>query len=321
MKKIFLVCILAATIIGCKKDPMKEINSGDWNHEKQLISLAFTNQAGDADIDLSAEDIAKGSAVVNIVAVDYSSPIMITAMEISYGATASVSAGESLSFDPVTHSATIDVTSADGSVRTYTVTAIELVEPLLGTWNITGMDVYGGAATKWGCSAMMNMLTDGGVSWDATTGPAAELDNTLTFTLEGVNENGETYGTCLHDAGADGLYADFTWQTPPDGYTLVDGNPHFRQIPAGESNWVHNFSAGTITFEKDGVTTTVVDFLETPGDYDFVGEEETRTLTVTASAFGFVGMDFLPWDDGILYSTYGRMMYWPMEFFVQVEKQ
>ncbi len=322
MKRLILMLCVAATIISCQRDPLADIRSGEWNKEKQLISISFTSQVGDADISISAEDITVGTAIVNIMQPDYSQPMEVKSMEISYGSTASINVGDLVSFDPISRTATLEITAQDGKVRTYTLRADEVVEDLVGTWSITGFDVWGGAATQWGCSDMIDFLNpDKGCSWDATTGPAAELDNTLTFTFGGLNEAGETYGTCVNDAGADGLYADFTWVGAPDGYTLVDGNPNFRKIPTGQSNWTRNVSLGTITFEKDGVVTTVVDFIEEPGTFTCYGVEENRDLIVRSAAMGFKEMAFQGWDDNILWTTYGRVMHWPHEFFVQIEKQ
>lgn len=88
----------------------------------------------------------------------------------------------------------------------------------------------------------------------------AECDNVLTFTMTGVTDEGNTSGICINDAGADGKYADFIF--------LGDGNKEnpgvdidlkkfYRQIPEGESTWVRDYAANTITFtDKEGRKTT-----------------------------------------------------------------
>ncbi|MFI3262103.1 MAG: hypothetical protein R3Y26_04240 [Rikenellaceae bacterium] len=320
MKKILGLFIVITSIFSCQENPLEYIESGEWNKEKNLISITFAGQVGESELAVSAESNTLGYGNVVIMTPDYSQPIEIKTMEISYGSVASVNIGDKISFDPTTKTTEITVTAADGKNRTYTLTASALDEDLVGTWQIRGMNVWGGAATKWGCSAMMDVVNpNDGSMWDTTTGAAADLDNTLTFTLEGLNDDGNTYGTCVNDAGADGLDADFIWLSPAGGLDITDCNSNFRRIPTGKSKWTRNSAAGTVTFEKDGVSYTC-EFLYS-GNYDCVGEEETRSLTIDNNAFSFKDQTFLTdWNDNVLWSTYGRMVCWPLQFFVQVEK-
>lgn len=106
--------VAAVSLGSCQKDPLKEVEDGDWNKEKRLISLSFERQAGDASISINADDQSKGTIEVTIVNPDLSEPLLIKKMEISYGATASVAAGETLAFDETTNTAEITVTAATG---------------------------------------------------------------------------------------------------------------------------------------------------------------------------------------------------------------
>lgn len=321
MKKIFILFLLAMSIISCQKDPMSELNDGSWNKEKQLLSIRFTDQVGDASISISAEDSSQGFAEVTILSAQYDTPVEIVAMEVSYNATASVNLGETLIFDSTTKSAEITVTAETGDTRTYTITASELVEELLGTWYINGMNVLGGAATQWGCGAMIDIVGDNDRSmWDATTGTVAELDNTLTFTLEGLTDEGYTYGTCVHDAGADGLYADFTWLEPAGGLEYTDCNDNFRKIPTGTSTWTHNTTAGTVSFTQDGVTVTAS--MLGSGTHTIYGTEDSYELTVASNALDFTDLTWKTgWDDNVLWTTYGRVVCWPINFYVQYSRE
>ncbi len=320
MKRLFILFFLAASIISCQKDPMAEINDGSWNKEKQLLSIKFTDQVGDAAISINAEDMAKGDAEVVILLAKYDTPVEIKAMEISYGATASIGVGETLTFDSATKSATIDVTAQTGGTRTYTIVAKELEEELVGTWYINGMNVLGGAATKWGCGAMVDIVgSNDGSMWEATTGAVAELDNTITFTLEGLTDDGYTYGKCVNDAGADGLYADFTWLEPAGGLEFTDCNGEFRQIPTGESTWVHNTTNGTVSFTKEGVTSSGT--MMYAGTHTIAGDEDSYELVVAENALEFSGFSQKTgWDDNVLWTTYGRVVCWPLKYYIQYSK-
>lgn len=51
-------------------------------------------------------------------------------------------------------------------------------------------------------------------NWNGGYKPMVEDDNVLTITLNGVDsQTGDTYGTCYNDAGPDGKYADFKWNS------------------------------------------------------------------------------------------------------------
>ncbi len=316
--KAFILFMVAAAISlgSCQKDPQKEVEKGDWNKEKRIISLSFERQAGDASISINADDASRGTIEVTIVNPDLSEPLLIKKMEISYGATASVAAGQTLAFNETTNTAEITVTAATGGAsRVYTVSVNPLVENLEGTWEITGMNIFGGTGADYGGVDFVNLFTDASW-WNPTTGPAAELDNTLEFVFEGVDDSGCTYGTCTHSAGADGLYADFVWVgSIPDGQTVTDVNYNYRKIPAGESTWKRNYTDGTITFTSaDNVTTTCT--MVESGTIEYWG----KTLTINDNAFKFTGLQSVgSW--GPIYDVYDKVVYAPWDFYVQIKKR
>lgn len=313
--------VAAVSLGACQKDPLKEVEDGDWNKEKRIISLSFERQAGDASISINADDQSKGTIEVTIVNPDLSEPLLIKKMEISYGATASVSAGETLAFDETTNTAEITVTAATGGgTRVYTVSVNSLVENLEGTWEITGMDIFGGTGAYYGGVDFVDLFADASW-WDPTTGPAAEMDNTLEFVFEGVDDNGRTYGTCTNNAGEDGLYADFVWkgEIPEDESTannpVTDVNYNYRKIPAGESTWTRDYTNGTITFTTADNVTTSCTMVES-GNIEYWG----KTLTVDDNALKFTGLKSAgSW--GPIYSAYDKVVYAPWDFYVQIKKK
>lgn len=316
MKKIFTLAIIALSMaVSCQKDPLAEIEKGDWNKEKRLIGIKFAQQAGDATISINVDDISKGTAGVTIVNPDLSKPLTINEMEISYGASASVKKGDELKFDENTYSAEIVVTAATGGSRTYTITVTPLIETLEGIWDISTLDIFGGTGADYGGVDFVNLFADQSW-WDGTTGPNAELDNYLEFTFEGVDENGLTYGKCVHNAGEDGLYADFVWKGElPEGQTVTDVNYNYRKIPAGEFTWKRDYSTGEITFENEEGFKSACTFIES-GEIEYWGKK----LNIADNALKFSPLDKAgSW--GPIYSAYDKIVYMPWDYYVQIKKR
>lgn len=316
MKKYIIFAVVAAVaLVSCQKDPLEEIEEGKWNKEKRIISLVFDQQAGDAAISINVDDPLKGTIGVTIVNPDLSKPLTIKKMEISYGATASVEVGQTLKFDETSNSAEISVTAATGGTRNYTVTVTPLIEDLVGTWDINGLNIFGGTGAYYGGVDFVDLLFDASW-WNQQTGPAAELDNYLEFVFEGVDDNGRTYGTCTHHAGEDGLYADFVWAGElPEKQTVTDVNYNYRKIPAGECTWTRDYTAGTITFTTSDNVSTVCSMIGS-GTIEYWG----RTLTITDNALKFTGLKSVgSW--GPIYTPYDKIVYAPWDYYVQIKKR
>src|SRR5512145_2287784 len=180
----FLAIATAVTLLfGCEKNPLSDVESGDWNHERNIIGIRFNGQIGDASI-LRRENNAQIEFTYNTSAsVDFSA-IEITGLEISYGASASVIKGQKLNFENANRQSTITVTPVHGEPLNWVITLEPFTETLLGTWNIDKLIVFGGTGPDYGGAAVLKM-TDKSWCWSTTTGPAAEEDNTLTFELTG----------------------------------------------------------------------------------------------------------------------------------------
>ena len=170
--------------------------------------------------------------------------------------------------------------------------------------------VYGGTGPEYGGAAVVVMTSKSWV-WPAKGGPAAEQDNTLTFTLTGITEEGNTYGKVVNDAGADGLYADFIYIKDP----VTDVNNHYRKIPKGEGEWSRNYTTGTISFKFPNGETTTGTFIG-PGVED-LGNSKTRTTTNNAFRFTLNGTD----DWVKIYSDYDKFVKRPRVFWIDVTKQ
>lgn len=327
MKKIILVVSLIVVAIfqqSCVKDPLADIEEGKWNNERSVLSIKFKNQVGTAEI--RRIDDAKGGIYIklNVDAIPDLSKVELEKILLSYRATCSIQPGSTLDFNNAERKATITVTSQNGKTREYTIYATEFSETLIGTWTIDDLVLYGGTGPEWWGGAVLSLL-DKPWCWKGENSPQAECDNTLTFTMTEISDEGNTSGICVNDPGPDGKYADFIFdgsQNPDNPGVDIDLNRFYRQIPKGESHWVRNYTAGTITFtDKDGKTTISV--LENPGTYmlfkDDIGNNIEHWITIPHNAFSFQLSGTDDWTH--IYSDYDKFVKKPRKFFVMVTKQ
>ncbi|HNX65339.1 MAG TPA: hypothetical protein PKH02_00575 [Bacteroidales bacterium] len=307
-KIITIVLAAVLTLSGCQKDPLAEVNEGKWNKERNIIGITFNGQIGDAIISRDG-DIATIDFKYNTAAGELSA-VKLNGIEVSYGASASVSVGQTLNFDNTSSSAIITITSAQGKTLDWVVTLTPFTETLLGTWKISGLIVYGGTGPEYGGAAVIKM-TDKSWCWNTTTGPAAEQDNSLTFTLDGFTDDGNSYGKVVNNAGNDGLYADFIFtSSDPD----VDVNRFYRKIPTGEGSWLRNYSTGLVTFTFANGTTTSGTFVSA-GTETLYGSI-TKTTVDHSISFTLSGVD--DWSN--IYKDYDKFVSRPRKFWVDITK-
>lgn len=299
------------------KDLQDDVNDGGWNHERSIIDIQFENQVGTATIETVDATTGNISLSINIDAVPDLSSIKLKMLQLSYQATASLNVGDALNFENGSKSASITVTSTTGEKRDYTITVSEFQETLVGTWDVKKLTVYGGTGPEYGGGAVME-LADKPWCWSEAYGPQAECDNVLTFTMTGVSDDGNTSGVCVNDAGADGKYADFIFlgegNKENPGVDL-DLKKYYRQIPEGESTWVRDYAAKTITFtDKNGKKT--VGSLVDAGTED-LGNGLSMTIERNAFAFNINGTD--DWDN--IYSDYDKFAKKARRFWISVTKR
>ncbi len=302
---LLLLCLFA-----CVTDPWDDVSGGGWNNERSVLNIKFENQVGMAEINRIDEQTGEITITINIDAVPSLGAIAVSNLELSYGATSTITVGDPLSFENPDQSASFTVTSPTGKSRTYTVKATSFQETILGTYKITDLVVYGGTGPEYGGSAVVQMMNKPWV-WSDTDGPGVELDNTLTFELEGITEDGNTYGKVINDAGPDGLYANFVFVGDPE----TDVNHFYRKIPKGEGKWLRNYTTGEVIFTFENGTTATGSFIG-PGTEN-LGNDKSKTTTESALAFSLQGTD--DWDK--IYSDYDKFVKRPRKFWVDIEKQ
>lgn len=314
--KLFVLACFTAGLQSCQKDLQDEINDGKWNHERQILDIKLENQIGVAEIEV--EDATNGTIElsINVNAVPDLSNIKITNLQLSYQATSSVAVGDALNFENPERTAKLSVFSTTGEYRDYTIHVSEFTESVEGTWAILSLMIYGGTGPEYGGGAVM-ALTDKPWCWKENEGPACEYDNTLTFTMTGVSEEGNTNGVCINNAGADGKYADFTYigNNPENPNQTVDLAHFYRQIPAGESKWERNYAENTITFtDKDGRVTV--------GRFESAGTEDLgygHSFTISDNAFTFTLNGTDDWTN--IYQDYDKFVKKPRKYWISVKKK
>lgn len=312
---IFAIGCIGLLAQSCVKDLQDEINDGKWNHERQVIDIKFENQVGVAAIEALDATTGTIDITINVGAVPDLSAVKISSMQLSYQAVASANVGDALNFENPDRSATLSVTSTTGESREYTIHVSEFEEEIVGKWNIQALTIFGGTGPEYGGGAVM-ALADKPWCWSNETGPTAEYDNILTFTLDGITDDGNTYGTCVNDAGADGKYFDalFIGNNPETGEN-VDLKHFYRQVPEGESKWERDYAAGTISFtDKEGKVTT--------GSFvgagtENLGYDKSFTVTDNALAFALRGQD--DWTN--IYTDYDKFVKKPRKYWVTIKKQ
>lgn len=83
---------------------------------------------------------------------------------------------------------------------------------------------------------------------------SAELDNTITFTVDGKNAEGEPYGTFENNAGTDGAYGNFV--SDDASWPETDFNSRYRKVPTTAGTWIINEEKVIIT-DAGGVEYTL----------------------------------------------------------------
>lgn len=299
-------CILS--LAACKKSLMDDVDNDSWNKERNVLGIKFEGQVGKATITRNGDETLI-SFTYNVAEGDINS-VKIKNMEISYDASSSVKEGDSLDFDNETKSTTITITPKHGEPLVWHIKLNEFEEILLGTWNITGLYVYGGTGPAYGGAAILKM-SDKPWCWSATDGPSVEEDNTITFQLKGIDDSGNTFGTFDHAPGKDGKYTDFKFVDD----TEIDVNHFYRKIPKGTGNWYRNYAKGTLQIEfPDGSIEKCTLLNQSSVD---VGNGTVRNLNSPSLMFSLQGAD--NWDK--IYSDYDRFVANPRKFWIDISKQ
>lgn len=243
MKHIFkyiLGLTIALAMFSCQEDPMKEIADGNWNKERNILSVKLQNQFGPGEI-VRDEFETSVTVSVNKVGLDLSA-VKIDEIVLSYGASSSVTVGGTLNFDNADNKAELTVIAASGEELTWTIVVQPYDMFYVGNWSFTEQRIY--VNQEWGSKFDRPIQ-------DNFPNAALELDNSVTIAYKGY-ENGRTFGTINNAAGSDGEYGVFANDN-------VDISSKIRHlIPKGESTWQMDLATNTMYITKDGKTATAI---------------------------------------------------------------
>jgi hypothetical protein len=319
-KNIFLIFSVALICLSsCKKDPWDDISDGSWNHERTILDIKLEGQAGLAEIENTDATTGVITLKISPDLVADMSKVQIQTLSLSYKATSSVAKGETVDFSG-SSSPTITITSQTNESRTYTLNMTLFKEPLVGTYAINDLYVYGGTGPMYG-GAYSARIRDKSWLWTTgSTGPSAECDNYLVFTMSKITDEGNTTGDCYNYGGADSNWWDCILVASQNKAGTGDLNleKFYRAIPKGHSTWLHNYTAGTITFTSDNGVTTTSTLLDAGTYTMYSNGSVTKTMIVPNQAFQFTvaGVD----DWSTIYSDYNIFVASPHKYFVLVTK-
>lgn len=305
IKKALSLSTLFLIFLGCQKDPYDGVKSNEKSIENFTMGDGFT-QIGAAVVDRTT-----GKVKVQVLIeedTDFSNVRPI--IQQSYRAMVSPGSGERVDFLANDYKLTYQVTAETGESRAWEIEIEPFEETIVGTYDITDLILYGGTGPEWGGGAVMPLTSKPWI-WPASDGPQAELDNKLTFTLTGVTPTGRTTGNFINDAGADGLYADFTYILDP----RTDVNHFYRKLPKGEGTWERDYTTDVLTFIFSDGTRVNCSFLG-PRTED-LGDGHTKTIQDNAFAFSLNGVD--DWDN--IFSDYDKFVKRPRRYWIEVKKQ
>lgn len=305
IKAALPIIALVVILIGCRKDPYDGVVSNEKSIENFTMGPGFT-QIGAAVVDRT-----EGKVKVKVLVeenTDFSKVKPI--IQQSYRATVSPNSGEEVNFLGNGYKYKYLVTAESGEAREWVVEVEPFEETIVGDYTITDLVLYGGTGPEYGGGAVLSLTSKPWI-WPAANGPQAELDNKLTFTLSGVTPTGRTTGKFINDAGADGLYADFTYILEP----RTDVNHFYRKLPKGEGTWERDYTTNVLTIIFPDGRRVNCSFLGSITES--LGNNLSKVIQNNAFAFSLSGTD----DWGAIYSDYDKFVKKPRRYWIEVKKQ
>ncbi|SDW40019.1 hypothetical protein SAMN05444411_101643 [Lutibacter oricola] len=235
MKKIFNIwlIVLAIFAVACTENPLEDVEGTGWKKERNIVSILVEGQIGTAVVNRNFDE-AKITIYAKYENISDIANVEIKNIELSYGATTVNEVGTTLDFTSGTSS--ISVVSGAGETLTWEVTLNPFKSDLEGVWYVGDARMYCDMFTweSWGWEKNESIF-----GYLPELGP--ELDNTISFTVEGADENGNPFGNYEHSAGNDGEYGNFG-----DEGKGWDFNERFRKIPTGSGTWLRDFERNKV---------------------------------------------------------------------------
>ena len=263
MKKLlhfFCVAATLASICACQEEPRNTAELVDpWLRERTPVDVRLEKQVGAATISSDWRHDDMGSVTVQLVTGGLDlHKVKVESLSFKYPQsqycpTCSIKPGDTV--DLSSGSASFMVTAYNGETREYVITFTEFLDPLVGTYGhdpVAGI-LDGSAPTSsmliiggWPGQIVMSTAMDKSWHWGGGYTTADEEDNVVSFMLTEVDSaTGETYGTIVNYAGADGKSANYSYNN------TYDVNPYYRIIPVGSSRWKKDVDGVLYIYDKD----------------------------------------------------------------------
>lgn len=251
MNRFIIPAVMAVAAISCTKT----INADLENRDVSLLELRLNGQMGTAVIERTDE--AASATVYVMAAEDFDwSAVEVEGIVVSYGATASASAGDKLNFNNPERRASVTVSSASGNSMKWWIYIKPYDAFYVGRWRIVDIKLC--------CNQRLSGCGEG--AWETQLSGAEfgnfgkpEYDNRIQIEMnEGIKDNKLT-GTISNEAGADGEYAHFYGILSP--YSMenpLDMDSRLRHLlPPGQSEWELDLTTNKMSITKDNVTSVM----------------------------------------------------------------
>lgn len=315
--KTLTLLILVLVGISCKDDPRNTEELIDpWTRERTPVSFKLEGQVGEATIVDNWRKDSEGDINITMIstAVEDIHNVKVKDLSLQYKSTASISVGSTL--DLSSGSASFVVTAENGEIRNYTVRFDEFKEPITGVYDVDQLWLYGGTGPEYGGGAVWNFM-EKSWRWNVDGKPTAEQDNTITLILKGVDETtGDTYGTCVNDAGPDGMYASFIYDDKK--WVKHDLKHFYRCIPEGNSTWEKNSKTGEITFISSAGVRKTCTLITKPGTYVL---DAYKSIAIENMAFNFPITEGVSDNWDMIWEDDAKYFYHPRNFICKVTKR
>jgi hypothetical protein len=325
-----------ALLFSCAPEGYTGLDGGYAFHERNIVSIAFERQIGDAVIETVSDSTGTVEVRLAVDMIQDLSQVTLTSLVVAYGATATAAKDDKIDFSGGS-TPTISVTSQAGEKRVYSINMIPFVESFAGNYAINGSYILGGlgeatSAEPWSWGVLL-LATPESKSWCWAKwaalgyGPSANYDNYLEITCTKINDDGTTEGTCINYGGVDGKHwnclLDGAQNKEKDGQDL-DLHNFYRVIPIGESTWKKDYALGTITFKDASGKERVCSIF----DSDItICEGAGKKVVVENQCLAFSVPGDTRWDatttprlNPILYTDYMKFVVAPRYYFLLVTK-
>lgn len=262
MKNVFTYIGLACSLLlaGCTKKIDRDVP----RHEVSLLEIKLGGQMGTAVIERNRYGATATVFVMESASFDYAN-VKVEGIVVSYGAKASVEAGQTLNFSNPERKAKITVSAPAGNTMTWWVYLQPYDSFYVGTWRVEqirlccNQRIAGCGEGAW--ESPLNGTEFGGFC-------IPEYDNRITITMNEGVVNNRLSGQITNAAGADGKWGDFFGVLAPySKEEPLNMNPRLRHlIPPGTSDWELDLTTNQMFITKDNITSTMI----------FSGEGKTR---------------------------------------------